>query len=49
LRGQPDFENLYFAGWAIAGLGATLWLALKRRGAEAWVCGLPVLLALSSG
>lgn len=49
LRGRLAFEQLYYAGWAVAGFGATAWLAFKRRSAEAWLCGVPVLIALSSG
>lgn len=49
LRGQPDYEALYFAAWALLGGGATLWLAVRRRFAEAWLCGMPIILALASG
>ncbi len=49
LRGQPVPEDLYFAAWALLGGAATLWLCRRRYFAEAWLCGMPVLLALCSG
>jgi hypothetical protein len=48
-RGQPVAADLFFAGWALLGFVATLWLCRRRRFAEAWLCGMPVLMALGSG
>jgi hypothetical protein len=39
----------YLAAWAILGLAAGGWLALKRHAAEAWLVTTTVLMALASG
>lgn len=49
MRGRAEFEGFYFAAWALLGAAASFWLLAKRRFAEAWLCGLPILLALGSG
>ena len=43
------FGLAYNAGWALLGLGAAAWLAWRRLGFEAWLCGGTVLMALGSG
>ncbi|HEY6432550.1 MAG TPA: hypothetical protein VIZ17_11260 [Acetobacteraceae bacterium] len=42
--GQP-----YLAAWAVLGLAAGGWLLVARRFAEAWLCGMTVIMALASG
>jgi hypothetical protein len=39
----------YESGWAVIGLVAALWLAWRRRLAEAWLLGATVVMALCSG
>ena len=46
---KPRLGPFYLVGWAVAGLAASVWLLVRRRFAEAWFCGLSVLMALSSG
>jgi hypothetical protein len=47
--GRPKIENLYYAAWAFLGLGAGIWLLLRWRLIEAWLCVMPIVMALSSG
>lgn len=46
---HPHAGALYLPGWALLGLAAAGWLLFKRRFAEAWLCGMTVVMALSSG
>jgi hypothetical protein len=39
----------YESAWAVIGLVAALWLAWRRRLAEAWLLGATVIMALCSG
>jgi hypothetical protein len=39
----------YLAAWPVLGLAAAIWLLATRRFAEAWLCGMTVLVALASG
>lgn len=39
----------YLAAWAVLGLAAGGWLLAARRFAEAWLCGMTVIMALASG
>jgi hypothetical protein len=45
----PIQSNAFNAAAALLGLGAAAWLAIRRRFAEAWICGAAILLPLSSG
>jgi len=45
----PAQSYAFNAAAALLGLGAAAWLALRRRFAEAWICGAAILLPLSSG
>lgn len=47
--GRPSIEHLYYAAWGLIGLAAGFWLLLKGRLAEAWLCIMPIVMALSSG
>ena len=47
--GRPKIEHLYYACWGIIGLAAGIWLLLKWRLAEAFLCIMPIVMALSSG
>jgi hypothetical protein len=47
--GRPDIENIYYALWGMLGFAAGIWLLLKRRLIEAWLCVMPIIMALSSG
>jgi hypothetical protein len=49
LEGVLDYERIYFSVWAVLGIIATLFLAHRRRFAEAWFCGVPILMGLGSG
>lgn len=49
LSGKPNIEHLYYASWGIIGIAAGVWLILKRRFIEAWLCIMPIVMALSSG
>ncbi len=46
---HPHPGALYLPGWAILGLAAAAWLLAARRFAEAWLCGMTVIVALASG
>ena len=46
---HPRPGPLYLPGWAILGLAAAGWLLARRRFAEAWLCGMTVVMALASG
>ena len=39
----------YLAAWAVLGLAGGCWLLATRRFAEAWLCGMTVIMALASG
>ena len=47
--GRPSIEHLYYAAWGLIGLAAGFWLLLNGRLAEAWLCIMPIVMALSSG
>ena len=44
-----DASRSFLAAWALLGLAAALWLALRRRWAEAWLLAGCVLLPASTG
>ena len=46
---HPRVGPLYLVGWAILGLGAAGWLLVRRRFAEAWLCGMTIVMSLTSG
>ena len=46
---HPRLGPLYLLGWALLGLAAAAWLAVRRRFAEAWLCGMTVGMSLASG
>ena len=46
---QPRLGPFYLVGWAMLGLAAAVWLAVTRRFAEAWLCGMTLMMALGSG
>ena len=46
---HPRLGPLYLLGWAVLGLAAAAWLAVRRRFAEAWLCGMTVGMNLASG
>ena len=46
---HPPLGPLYLFGWAILGLAAAVWLGIRRRFAEAWLCGMTVMMGLISG
>ena len=46
---HPRPGPLYLPGWAVLGLAAAGWLLARRRFAEAWLCGMTVVMALASG
>ena len=46
---HPRLGPLYLLGWAVLGLAAAAWLAVRRRFAEAWLCGMTVAMSLASG
>ena len=47
LMAQPS--RSFFAAWGLLGLAAALWLALRRRWAEAWLLAGCVLLPAATG
>ncbi len=47
LMAQPS--RSFLAAWALLGLGTALWLAARRRWAEAWLLAAAVLLPSASG
>lgn len=49
LAGRPNIEHLYYAAWGLIGLAAGFWLLLNGRLAEALLCIMPIVMALSSG
>ena len=46
---HPHVGPLYLLGWAVLGLAAAVWLGIRRHFAEAWLCGMTVLMGLISG
>ncbi len=46
---HPRAGPFYLAGWAVLGLAAAACLLVRRRFAEAWLCGMTILMALTSG
>ncbi len=46
-KGLPS--ESYDVAWALLGLAASVWMAWRRRFAEAWLCAASILLPMSTG